>query len=182
MHHLVLPPLVRRWDAFVLKHSEEFHASCLQTSSNPHYGSALPAFTALSSNPSLSVVPPRSFSLALLSRINDIGTLVIADPVDLTSANRRPPIHGLPDWSRAGFEEGARALPTDADIGKTIGPQAFLDAGLTPDDGQDDTAAFQEVLDTMGELGSPAKDGHLLIISSMKCLGAVTRYALHRSL
>lgn len=46
--------------------------------------------------------------------------------------------------------QGTVDLPTDADIGETIGPQAFLDAGMIPDDGKDDTVAFQQVLDQNG--------------------------------
>lgn len=84
--------------------------------------------------------------------------------IDLTSANRRPALPGLPDWTRAcltclrvlalltkvaeaGFERGEKALPTDADVGTIISATDVESVwGVVPDDGQDDTEAFQTLV------------------------------------
>ena len=67
--------------------------------------------------------------------------------VDLTAANRRPPITGLPDWSKAGYMQGTRDLPTTADCQYTYTPQFLRDTyGLIPDDGVDDTHALEQAI------------------------------------
>ncbi|KAH7108513.1 hypothetical protein BKA62DRAFT_824692 [Auriculariales sp. MPI-PUGE-AT-0066] len=59
--------------------------------------------------------------------------------IDVTSANRRAPVSGLVDWSKAGYEKGA-ALPDDCKISYTIGPDKLASQfGVIPDDGKDDT-------------------------------------------
>ena len=67
--------------------------------------------------------------------------------VDLTSANRRPPITGLPDWSKAGYMQGTLDLPTTTDCQYTYTPQFLRDTyGLIPDDGVDDTHALEQAI------------------------------------
>ncbi|KAF9462502.1 hypothetical protein BDZ94DRAFT_1322510 [Collybia nuda] len=69
--------------------------------------------------------------------------------VDLTHANRRGPVYGLPDWSKAGFE-GGNALPTDAKVGFTLtAAQLASQYGVHANDGQDDTAGLQSAITAM---------------------------------
>ncbi|KAG9103705.1 hypothetical protein FRC06_008699 [Ceratobasidium sp. 370] len=66
--------------------------------------------------------------------------------VDLTSANRRARVPGLPDWSKAGFE-GGKALPDDSKVAYTLSAAELASTyGLRPNDGQDDTAALQNAI------------------------------------
>ena len=63
--------------------------------------------------------------------------------LDLSPANRRPPLPGLPDWRHAGYREG-QPLPTDAEVGHIL---YATDFGVIPDDGQDDSDALQAAID-----------------------------------
>lgn len=56
---------------------------------------------------------------------------------------KRPPVEGLPDWSRAGYR-GGQPLPTEAAV--TV---LATDFGVVPDDGQDDSAALQAAIDSV---------------------------------
>ncbi|TFK31285.1 hypothetical protein BDQ12DRAFT_729689 [Crucibulum laeve] len=73
----------------------------------------------------------------------------LAALVDLTSSNRRAHIEGLPDWSKAGYEKGLKALPSDDTlIGKTItAAQLASTYGVITDDGKDDTAGLQKAIE-----------------------------------
>ncbi|KAF9032271.1 hypothetical protein BDZ89DRAFT_1131409 [Hymenopellis radicata] len=77
---------------------------------------------------------------------------VEAGLVDLTSANRREQVPGLPDWSQAGFERGTQDLPDDSKVGYTlIADQLASQFGLIANDGQDDTAALQTAINAMAQ-------------------------------
>ena len=68
-----------------------------------------------------------------------------ADPLtalDLSAANRRAPMAGLYDWSKAGYRGGA-SLPTEADIN----PSCRITPSVTPNDGLDDSAGLQAAID-----------------------------------
>ncbi|KAB5587987.1 hypothetical protein CTheo_8572 [Ceratobasidium theobromae] len=69
--------------------------------------------------------------------------------VDLTKANRRPALPGLPDWSKAGFE-GGNALPDDSKVAYTLSASELASRfGVVADDGQDDTAGLQDAITAM---------------------------------
>ncbi|WP_405144143.1 discoidin domain-containing protein [Sphaerisporangium sp. NBC_01403] len=79
---------------------------------------------------------------------------------DLTSANRRAPIAGLPDWSKAGYRGGA-ALPGSADINPDatcqITPAELASTyGVKPGDGADDSAGLQQAIDFVRTTCSPS--------------------------
>jgi hypothetical protein len=79
--------------------------------------------------------------------------------LDLSAANRREPVAGLPDWSHAGYR-GTGELPAADDI---TGDDACVitadeltgDFGVSPDGGDDDTAGIQEAIDTIRDDCSP---------------------------
>ena|ERR1700761_5913428 len=67
--------------------------------------------------------------------------------VDLTSVNRRGAVEGLPDWSKAGYEQGAKDLPGPSSIGKTITADMLkTNYTVVADDGKDDTAGLQKAI------------------------------------
>lgn len=73
--------------------------------------------------------------------------------LDLSRDNRRPPLPGLPDWSRAGYREGA-GLPGDAQVNPDqqcrITPDELAgDYGVRPDDRTDDSAGLQRAIDAI---------------------------------
>ncbi|MGH3646040.1 MAG: hypothetical protein ACRDTM_02520, partial [Micromonosporaceae bacterium] len=78
--------------------------------------------------------------------------------LDLSPGNRRAPVSGLYDWSRAGYRGGA-ALPGDGDInpdaGCRITPEELAGAGVRPDDGADDSAGLQQAIDQLRTNCSP---------------------------
>ncbi|OLF13228.1 hypothetical protein BLA60_07780 [Actinophytocola xinjiangensis] len=82
--------------------------------------------------------------------------------LDLSAANRRAPVDGLPDWSHAGYREGA-GLPgddeitTDEDCVVTAGELA-ADYDVRPDDERDDSAGLQQVIDDVRDDCSPDAD------------------------
>jgi hypothetical protein len=49
----------------------------------------------------------------------ELGTAVATSGLNLSQGNRRSPIPGLPDWSKACYGEG-KYLPSDSDIGYRI--------------------------------------------------------------
>lgn len=67
--------------------------------------------------------------------------------IDLTSANRRPPIEGLPDWSKVGFMQGQQALPSDGQITRVISPETLAaQYGVIANDNVDDTDGLQKAI------------------------------------
>ncbi|KAG9125909.1 hypothetical protein FRC07_005677, partial [Ceratobasidium sp. 392] len=72
-------------------------------------------------------------TLALLLFTGLLGSTRAA-LVDLTSANRRIQVPGLPDWSKVGFE-GGKALPDNSKVAYTLSAAE-----------QDDTAALQNAI------------------------------------
>ncbi|KAF8918444.1 hypothetical protein CPB85DRAFT_84634 [Mucidula mucida] len=81
---------------------------------------------------------------------------VEAGLVDLTSANRREQVPGLPDWSQAGFERGTQDLPDDSKVGYTLtADQLATQFGLVANDGQDDTDALQKAISAMSQQAVP---------------------------
>lgn len=84
----------------------------------------------------------------LLTTLTPLLTLVTAATVDLTSANRRPPVSGLPDWSQVGYEKGSKPLPDDSQVGQIITASQLASVyGVIPNDGQDDTLGLQKAIE-----------------------------------
>lgn len=88
---------------------------------------------------------------------------------DLGAGNRRGPVPGLPDWSKAGYR-GGQSLPSSASY--TSDPACHLTPsalgrqfGVRADDGQDDTAGIQRAIDQIREECTPrASSGKLSVI------------------
>jgi Cellulose binding domain len=80
--------------------------------------------------------------------------------LDLSAANRRAPIAGLPDWSKAGFR-GGQPLPGATDINPSATCQiTAAQLGSTyhvvPNDNVDDTAGIQSAIDYIRSNCSPS--------------------------
>ncbi|RDB26659.1 hypothetical protein Hypma_005536 [Hypsizygus marmoreus] len=74
-----------------------------------------------------------------------------ATTIDLTAANRRPPISGLPDWSKVGFMEGKESLPDDSRVTRIITPEMLASQyNVIPNDGIDDTDGLQKAIEDAG--------------------------------
>lgn len=76
---------------------------------------------------------------------------------DLTSANRRAPVAGLPDWSKAGYRGGA-ALPTAAthpDPACHIDPARLASQYGVRADGSDATTGLQAAIDAIRTTCTP---------------------------
>lgn len=77
----------------------------------------------------------------------------------LTADNRRAPVPGLYDWSKAGYRSGA-PLPGDAQIRPEaecrVEPERLAaEFGVRPGDGLDDTAGLQNAVDAVKRACSP---------------------------
>lgn len=80
--------------------------------------------------------------------------------LDLSAGNRRAPISGLYDWSRAGYREGAANLPAAGDFNASAtceitAAELAGTYGVIPDDGNDDTEGLQSAIDTIRNDCSP---------------------------
>lgn len=73
--------------------------------------------------------------------------------VDTSAGNRRAPIPGLPDWSKAGYRQGA-GLPTEQDLNPD--PKCRVTPAVTPNDDRDDTGALQAAIDRIKKDCSPS--------------------------
>jgi hypothetical protein len=70
-----------------------------------------------------------------------------ASLIDLTAANRRPRIPGLPDWTQVGYEQGQKPLPDDSLVAKTVTAAQLASVyGVAPNDGVDDTDGLQKAI------------------------------------
>ena len=79
--------------------------------------------------------------------------------LDLSAANRRAPVAGLPDWSHAGYR-GGQPLPGDGDLSTDdacLLTSEKLAAGydVVADDGKDDSAGLQQAIDRVRDVCSP---------------------------
>ncbi|MGH3714542.1 MAG: cellulose-binding domain-containing protein, partial [Micromonosporaceae bacterium] len=79
--------------------------------------------------------------------------------LDLSPGNRRAPIPGLYDWSKAGYRGGA-SLPTDGDLNPDaacrITPEELAGSyAVRPDDGTDDSTGLQRAIDDIRTSCSP---------------------------
>ncbi|MCP3098013.1 cellulose binding domain-containing protein [Myxococcus sp. K15C18031901] len=86
-------------------------------------------------------------SLALLFATSSTA----AESLDLSAANRRAPLSGLLDWSRAGYR-GGQDLPGEADINPDpncrVTPAELASSfGVIPNDNLDDTTGLQAAID-----------------------------------
>src|SRR5690349_7004543 len=90
-------------------------------------------------------------TMVLLGALTVPVTAAVAAPaatgLDVTPANRRAPVSGLYDWSKAGYR-GNGVLPGDNEVNPSASCQvtpAELAAqfGVRPDDAADDTAGLQ---------------------------------------
>ncbi|MFE6746396.1 cellulose binding domain-containing protein [Kitasatospora purpeofusca] len=91
-------------------------------------------------------------------------------PLDLSRANRRAPVAGLYDWSKAGYRGGADlpgAAETTTDAACRITPALLASKyGVRPDDGADDSAGLQSAIDFVRGSCSPgAGYGKLSLIT-----------------
>ncbi|WP_432835727.1 RHS repeat-associated core domain-containing protein [Dactylosporangium sp. CA-092794] len=80
----------------------------------------------------------------------------------VTADNRREPVAGLYDWSKAGFG-GGTVLPTDANVRPEaqcrITPEELRQVyGVVPNDGGDDTNGLQDAIDDIKAVCSPTGD------------------------
>lgn len=73
--------------------------------------------------------------------------------LDLSAANRRAPLSGLYDWSKAGYRGGAN-LPGNADINPSA--SCRVTPNVTPNDGLDDSAGLQAAIDNVRTNCSPS--------------------------
>ncbi|MFD9789900.1 GDSL-type esterase/lipase family protein [Streptomyces sp. NPDC059070] len=91
----------------------------------------------------------------------------------LSRSNRRAPVAGLPDWSRAGYRAGellpsssARNTDPTCNITPSVLEQQFK---VKADDGQDDTAGLQGAIDQIRNSCTPsASPGRLSVIELPK--------------
>jgi hypothetical protein len=91
--------------------------------------------------------------------------------LDLSAANRRAPLAGLPDWSKAGYR-GGQSLPTDDDLTadescRITADELAGDFDVRPDDGVDDTAGLQEAIDAVRDDCSPSASYEELSLLSL---------------
>jgi hypothetical protein len=90
--------------------------------------------------------------------------------LDLSAANRRTPIPALPDWSKAGYRDGA-PLPDSLKFDSS--PKCRIDADrladefeVRPDDSKDDSDGLQKAIDTIkAECSSRASYDNLSLIT-----------------
>src|SRR5688572_24495292 len=66
---------------------------------------------------------------------------------DVSLSNRRAPLSGLPDWSKAGYRGGQ---PVPAGGGTVYQATSY---GVVANDGQDDSAALQSAIDAIRAAG-----------------------------
>lgn len=80
--------------------------------------------------------------------------------LDLSAANRRAPISGLYDWSKAGYRGGANlpgAAETNPDAACQITPAELASQyAVTPNDGVDDSTGLQAAIDAIRTGCSPS--------------------------
>ncbi|MFD9902686.1 GDSL-type esterase/lipase family protein [Streptomyces sp. NPDC059063] len=86
----------------------------------------------------------------------------------LSKGNRRGPVAGLPDWSRAGYR-GGEVLPGAAfrtsDPACHITPSALEQRfKVQADDGKDDTAGLQDAIDRIRDACTPGAGPHKLSV------------------
>ncbi|QRV76228.1 chitinase [Ceratobasidium sp. AG-Ba] len=82
--------------------------------------------------------------------------------VDLTSANRRVQVPGLPDWSKVGFE-GGKPLPDDSKVAYTLSAaQLASQYGVVANDGQDDTTGLQNAIKAVNSQTVPTGSYRLI--------------------
>lgn len=79
--------------------------------------------------------------------------------LDLSAANRRAPLPGLPDWSKAGYR-GGQPLPDASAVNPSascqITPSQLASTyGVVPNDGKDDTNGIQAAIDKLKSTCSP---------------------------
>ncbi|GAA4459711.1 cellulose binding domain-containing protein [Phytohabitans houttuyneae] len=91
--------------------------------------------------------------------------------LNLSAANRRPPVAGLYDWTKAGYRGGAD-LPGAASINPNAACQitaAELDTqyGVRPNDGTDDTTGIQAAIDAIKSGCSPSASHSRLSLLSL---------------
>jgi hypothetical protein len=83
------------------------------------------------------------FPVVVFAAVMGCAIAVTSFAQDVSSGNRRAPISGLYDWSKAGYREGA-AIPSGG--GTVYQATAY---GVTANDGADDSAALQSAIDAI---------------------------------
>lgn len=97
------------------------------------------------------------------------ASAAVAGGLDLSQGNRRTPVSGLYDWSKAGYRGGAD-LPgpgqTNPDAACQVTPTELAGLGVTPNDGADDSTGLQAAIDQIRTNCSPgAGHGKLSLIT-----------------
>ncbi|MER5865011.1 cellulose binding domain-containing protein [Kitasatospora sp. NPDC002040] len=91
--------------------------------------------------------------------------------LDLSKANRRTPVAGLYDWSKAGYRGGADlpgAGDTNPDAACQITPaELAAQFGVRPDDGADDSAGLQSAIDQIRTSCSPGANYNKLSLITL---------------
>lgn len=107
-------------------------------------------------SPEAAAAPPEAGPVDLPTELPDLPP-----QLDLSEANRRAPVAGLPDWSHAGYREG-KPLPDDGEITDdatcVVTPEELVDYGVRPDDRTDDTDGIQKAVDHVRSDCSPDAD------------------------
>jgi len=84
----------------------------------------------------------------------ELGTAVATSGLNLSQGNRRSPIPGLPDWSKAGYREG-QDLPSDSDIGYRITADELREKYNVIPNGSDSSEGLQKAIDDIKANQSP---------------------------
>lgn len=108
----------------------------------------------------LTVAALAATGLAITSHRPELSPAAALTTLDLSSANRRAPIAGLYDWSKAGYRGGAN-LPGAAETNPNAACQITAaelasQYAVTPNDGVDDSAGLQAAIDAIRTGCSPS--------------------------
>lgn len=87
----------------------------------------------------------------------ELGTAVATSGLNLSLGNRRSPIPGLPDWSKAGYREG-QDLPSDSDIGYRITADELREKYNVIPNGSDSSEGLQKAIDDIKANQSPTAE------------------------
>ncbi|MEI2581158.1 hypothetical protein [Scytonema sp. PRP1] len=84
----------------------------------------------------------------------ELGTAVGTSGLNVSQGNRRSPIPGLPDWSKAGYREG-QDLPSDSDIGYRITANELQQKYNVISNASDSSEGLQKAIDDIKANHSP---------------------------
>src|SRR5688572_25942033 len=87
--------------------------------------------------------PSRILTMSAFLAFAGASAVGTAANYDVSAANRRAPITGLPDWSKAGYR-GGQSIPSGG--GTVYQATAY---GVVANDGQDDSVALQNAINAI---------------------------------